>query len=178
MAACAQLINCIDSLFLSHENKFITTPIFNVFDMYKDHQGGESIRVEFAAPAIHYPRVELKKALSPVGDESISAEERTPTATLWGLNGSASLLGKTLTLTVVNPHLTESRETQIMLRGGARAASATAMVLGGGDDIHAHNTFAEPDNVKTKTAQAAVNGASVSFTFPASSVVKLTIQLS
>ena len=177
MAACAQLINCIDSLFLSHEDQFITTPIFNVFDMYKDHMGGEGIRVEFAAPSIRYPRVELKKELSPVGDESVSPEEKTAEAHLWGLNGSASRMGKTLTLTVVNPHLTESRETQIMLRGGATASAATAMVLGGGEDVHTHNTFAEPNRVQTKTATAAVNGASVSFTFPPSSVVKLTIQL-
>ena len=178
MAACAQLINCIDSLFLSHEDKFITTPIFNVFDMYKDHMGGQGVRVEFAAPAIHYPRVELKKTLSAVGDESVSAEEKSPTASLWGLNGSASLTGKTLTLTVVNPHLTDAQETQIMLRGGATAASATAMVLGGGEDVHVHNTFAEPENVKTRTVPATVSGSSVSFTFPASSVVKLTVQLS
>ena len=39
IAACAQLINCIDSLFLSHEDHFITTPVFHVFDMYKGHQG-------------------------------------------------------------------------------------------------------------------------------------------
>ena len=178
MAACAQLINCIDSLFLSHEDHFITTPIFNVFDMYKDHQGGEGIRVEFAAPAIQYPRVELKKMLSPVGDESVSPEEKTAEAHLWGLNGSASRIGKTLTLTVVNPHLTEARETQIMLRGGASASSASAVVLGGGEDVHTHNTFAEPNNVQTKTATATVSGGSVSFTFPPSSVVKLTIQLS
>ncbi len=176
MAACAQLINCIDSLFLSHEDQFITTPIFNVFDMYKDHMGGEGVRVEFAAPVITYPRVELKKALSPVGDESVSPEEKTPEAHLWGLNGSASRIGKTLTLTVVNPHLTEARETQIMLRG-ATASGASAVVLGG-EDVHTHNTFAEPNNVQTKTASASVSGSTLSFTFPASSVVKLTVELS
>ena len=39
IGACAQLINCIDSLFLSHEDHFITTPIFHVFDMYKETPG-------------------------------------------------------------------------------------------------------------------------------------------
>jgi alpha-N-arabinofuranosidase len=102
MAACAQLINCIDSLFLSHEDKFITTPIFNVFDMYKDHMGGEAVRVEFAAPAISYARVASKKQLSSVGDEAVPVEEKTADVQLWGLNGSASRNGKTLTLTVVN----------------------------------------------------------------------------
>jgi alpha-N-arabinofuranosidase len=177
MAACAQLINCIDSLFLSHEDKFITTPIFNVFDMYKDHMGGQAIRLAFAAPSIQYPRVELKKTLSPVGDEAVSPEENTPEAQLWGLNGSASKLGKTLTLTIVNPHLTEARETQIILNGSATASSASAEVLGGGMDVHAHNTFAEPGNVQTKSATVAVNGSTLRFVFPPSSVVKISIQL-
>ena len=178
MAACAQLINCIDSLFLSHEDHFITTPVFHVFDMYKDHMGGEGVRVAFVAPAITYSQAEVKRALSPVGDESVPAEAQTRDTQLWGLNGSASRMGKTLTLTVVNPHLTDARETQIMLRGGAVASVATAVVLGGGQDVHTHNTFAEPNNVQTKTSSATVSGSTVSFTFPPSSVVKLTIQMS
>jgi alpha-L-arabinofuranosidase len=56
LAACAQLINCIDSLFLSHEDHFITTPTFHVFDMYKEHQGGQALRVQFSAPDITFPR--------------------------------------------------------------------------------------------------------------------------
>jgi alpha-N-arabinofuranosidase len=175
MAACAQLINCIDSLFLSHEDQFITTPVFNVFDMYKDHMGGQGVRMEFAAPTIDYPRVTLKKQLSPVGDEAVPVEEKDPTAHLWGLNGSASRAGNTLTLTVVNPHLTEARETQIVLRG-ATASSATAQMLGG-IDVHTHNTFAEPNNVQTKSAEVTISGGAARFTFPPSSVVKLTVQL-
>jgi alpha-N-arabinofuranosidase len=177
MAACAQLINCIDSLFLSHEDKFITTPIFNVFDMYKDHMGGEAVRVEFAAPAISYARVASKKQLSSVGDEAVPVEEKTADVQLWGLNGSASRNGKTLTLTVVNPHLSEARETQINLRGSATPLSASAQVIGDGLDVHTHNTFSEPDNVQTKTAQVKVSGSTLRFTFPPSSVVKLTVQL-
>ncbi len=177
MAACAQLINCIDSLFLSHEDHFIITPIFNVFDMYKDHMGGQGIRLAFVAPTISYPRVNLKRQLSSVGDEAVVPEEKTAQAHLWGLNGSASLQGKTLTLTIVNPHLSESRETQISLSGGVTASSATGEVLGGGMDVHTHNTFAEPGNVKTRSAPVQVNKSTLSFTFPPSSVVKLMVQL-
>ncbi len=93
------------------------------------------------------------------------------------MNGSASRNGKTLTLTVVNPHLTEPRATQIWLRGGATAASATAQVLGG-EDLHTHNTFTEPNNVQTRSAQVSVNGSTLSFIFPPSSVVKLTVNMS
>jgi alpha-L-arabinofuranosidase len=173
IAACAQLINCIDSLFLSHEEHFITTPVFSVFDMYKGHQGGQAVRVQFSVPEISFPRTTIQKRLSPVGTEANVAGAE---ARLWGLNGSASLTGKTLTLTVVNPHLTEAHPAQIMLRGGATAASAEAEVLGGGD-VHQHNTFEQPDAVATKRSTASVSGNTVQFTLPPSSVTRLTIAL-
>jgi alpha-N-arabinofuranosidase len=174
IAACAQLINCIDSLFLSHEEHFITTPVFHVFDMYKWHQGGQALRTQFSAPDITFPRTAVRKALSSVGDE---ATVGGPQSRFWGLNGSASLSGKTLTLTVVNPHLTEARDTQILLRGNASVASVDAEVLGG-EDVHNHNTFEQPDAVVTKKATATVSGKAVRLTLPPSSVTRLAIVLS
>jgi alpha-L-arabinofuranosidase len=174
IAACAQLINCIDSLFLSHEEHFITTPTFNVFDMYKSHQGGQAVRVQFSVPEISFPRQAIKKQLSSTGDEAMTGG---PDARLWGMNGSASVTGKVLTLTVVNPNLTESHPVQIRLRGDASAASAEAEVLGG-DDVHAHNTFEQPDAVVTKKMTATVSGKLVQTTLPPSSVTCLTITLS
>src|SRR3984957_10844472 len=173
IAACAQLINCIDSLFLSHEVHFITTPVFHIFDMYKGHQGGQAVRLQFSVPEISFPRKAIKKQLSSTGDEAIVGG---PSSRLWGLNGSASLAGKVLTLTVANPHLTESHPTQIMLRGDATAASAEMEVLGG-EDVHDHNTFEQPDVVTTKRATATISGKIVQFTLPPSSVSRLTITL-
>ena len=173
IAACAQLINCIDSLFLSHEDNFITTPTFHVFDLYKEHQGGQTVRVQFSVPDITFPRKAVKKRLSATGDEALVGG---PESRLWGLNGSASLTGKTLTLTVVNPHLTESHPAQIVLRGGASAAEAEAEVLGG-EDVHAHNTFEQPNAVVTRKATATVSGKTVQFTLPPSSVTRFTIAL-
>ena len=173
IAACAQLINCIDSLFLSHEEHFITTPTFHVFDMYKSHQGGQAVRVQFSVPDISFPRQAIKKQLSATGDEAIVGG---PEALLWGLNGSASVTGKVLTLTVVNPNLTEAHPVQIRLRGDAGAASAEAEVLGG-EDVHDHNTFAEPNAVVAKKATATVADKMVQITLPPSSVTRLTITL-
>ena len=173
IAACAQLINCIDSLFLSHEDHFITTPNFHVFDMYKGHQGGQAVRVQFSVPEISFPRQPIKKRLSSTGDEVLVGG---PGARLWGLNGSASVTGKVLTLTVVNPHLTESRSTQIQLRGDAGAASAEAEILGGGD-VHDHNSFEQPDAVTTRKTTATISGKTLQVTLPPSSVSRLTIAL-
>src|SRR5215813_9159199 len=99
MANCAQLINCLNSLYLAHEDRFVVTTVGRVFEMYAAHQGGESLRTEFSAPRVHYDR-------------------DGQAATFWGLNGSASIRGRNLFLTVVNPHVSEPREAEIVLRGG------------------------------------------------------------
>ena len=157
MAACAQLVNCLNSLFLARGDEFVTTPVFNVFEMYAAHQGGTAVRAEFAAPEVRYDR-------------------DGKTARFWGLKGSASLKGKTLTLTAVNPDVSAARETEIVVRG-AKAASAKAWVVAE-SDIHAHNTLGEAERVKTRTAEVGVRADSLQFTFPAGSVVKIEVQLS
>ena len=81
MAANAQLVNCLNALFFTHEDKFVVTPNFYVFLMYAAHQGAQAVRAEFSAPEISYQR-------------------DGKTAGMWGLKGSASRKGNTLTLTV------------------------------------------------------------------------------
>jgi len=157
MAACAQLINNLNALFLSRGDQFTTTPNFNVFEMYAAHQGGTAVRAEFAAPEVRYDR------------------DGKP-ASFWGLKGSASVKGKTLTLTAVNPDVKDAREAEIVLRG-ATAASARAWVVGE-SDIHAHNALGQPEQVKTRTAEVSVRGGALRFNFPAASVVKIEAQLS
>src|SRR5690348_5048263 len=90
MAACAQLINCLNSLFLAHQDRFIVTPNYYVFDMYASHRSGQAIRAEFSAPEVGYQRDDKP-------------------AHFWGLKGSASLQNKAIVLTVVNPHLEQAR---------------------------------------------------------------------
>jgi alpha-N-arabinofuranosidase len=157
MAACAQLVNNLNALFFTHGDKFTTTPNFNVFEMYAAHQGATAVRAEFSAPAVHYDRDGKQ-------------------ASFWGLKGSASLKGKTLTVTAVNPDVSQARETEIVLRG-ATAASARAWVVTD-SDIHAHNTFEQPDRVKTHAAEVALRSGALSFTFPPASVAKIEVQLS
>lgn len=156
IATCAQLINNINALFLCHEDRFFETPNFHVFDMYSAHQGGQSLRAEFAAPEIHYDR------------------DGKP-ASFWGLNGSASRKGNVVTLTMVNPALTSPSETQVALRG-VSVARATGVVLAS-DDMHAHNTFENPNAVKTAPLAVTVNGDMLNVTIPAASVTKLEITL-
>jgi alpha-N-arabinofuranosidase len=156
MAACAQLVNNINALFLAHEEHFITTPNFNVFEMYAAHQGAQSLRTEFASPSIQYSR-------------------DGKTASFWGLNGSASRKGNTVTLTVVNPDLGNARVAQVALPA-ARIVKASGTVLRS-DDMHAHNTFEHPEVVRTAKLDVSVGAGLLNVTFPAASVSKLEIEL-
>ena len=125
--------------------------------MYGAHVGGRAVRSICAAPRVVYDRVNGK-------------------GSFWGLGGSASLKSRTLTLTVVNPHVTDARETEIQVRGG-RPVSVAATTLAA-SDIHAHNTFDAPDTVRPRTAPApATTDGGLTFRFPPASVTRLTIEL-
>jgi alpha-N-arabinofuranosidase len=156
MANCAQLINCLNSLYLAHEDKFCVTPVGHVFGMYAAHQGGQALRTMFSAPSVNYDR------------------DGKP-ASFWGLQGSASLHDKELVLTVVNPHVSATRETKIGIRGASlKSGSATTLTS---SDIHAQNTFAERNAISPQTKALDFKGAVLSYNFPAASVTKLTISL-
>jgi alpha-L-arabinofuranosidase len=157
IACCAQLINCLNSLYLAHQNRFCVTPVGHVFAMYAAHQGGQSLRTEFAVPEISYRR-----------------DDRP--ASFWGLKGSASLRDKSLVLTAVNPHVSKPVEAQIVLHGASpKSVSATILTS---SDIHARNTFEQRDAVVPKSQAVPVRAGEVKFQLPAASVTKLEIELS
>jgi alpha-N-arabinofuranosidase len=159
----AQLVNNINALFMAVEDRFVTTTIFHVFDMYKSHQGGRSLRVVCDAPPI---------ALGAEGGPSAQSDSGKD---LWGLAGSASLHGKTLVLTVVNPHASEPREAEVVLRGAAaRSVQATVLTA---PDIHAHNDFDHPDAVVPQPQPGSAAGQRFTWTFKPASVTKLAVEL-
>ena len=154
MANVAQLINCLHSLFLAYEDKFVKTPNYHVFEMHMPHMDAEAVRTEFYAEPVIY-------------------ERNGKAAEVVGLAGSASVKDKVLTLTVSNTHISESNEVEINLRG-ATVKSGTARVLSG--DIHAHNTFANPNAVVPKDMPFNTTSP-LKFTFPPSSVTRLQMTL-
>jgi alpha-L-arabinofuranosidase len=156
MAAVAQLVNCLQSLFLAHEDKFVLTPTYHVFDMYSVHQGKTSVRTVFLSPRPNYTR-------------------NGQPATIRGLNGSASLDGKRLVLTVTNPDLKAARETEIAVRG-ASIRSVKGTILSA-NDIHEHNNFADPNRVTPKAIAVALTGNALVHKFAPASVTRLDIEL-
>jgi len=158
MANIAQLVNCLQSLFVAHESKFIVTPNYHVFQMYMDHMGAESVRTEFMAPRVSYQR-------------------NGQPATFWGLAGSASRRDKTVTLTVVNPSAADARETTVSVRGAKIASAAITTLTAGALD--AHNSFDAPDAVPTPKESLVTPGAAgdLIVTLPKASVSKIRVTL-
>jgi alpha-N-arabinofuranosidase len=157
MANVAQSINCLHSLMLASEDKFVLTPTYHVFKMYEPHMGAKAVRTEMAAPPLSYDR-------------------NGKPASLWGLNGSASVSGKQLTLTVVNPHVSRPVEAEIVIRT-APVSGGSATVLTA-SDIHAHNDFQHPDLVKPASAKVTVRSGRIVHEFPPASVSALSLILS
>ena len=156
MGNVAQLVNCLQSLFLAHEDKLCVTPTYHVFDMHSGHLGGESLRTVVSAPRVPYTR-------------------NGQPASLYGLNGSASVKDGALLLTVTNPSLREAREAEVVLRG-AKVRSAAVVTLAA-SDVHRGNTFDDPRAVEPRREPLAAGGASFVHRFPPASVTALELAL-
>lgn len=130
MANVAQLVNNLHALFLANEENCITTPTYHVFDMYKEHQGADSIEVA-------------------VTDNDEFESSLTVSASVKG--------GKTL-VTVGNLSCSEDAEFVIEAVGEAVGKNAELILLYS-DDMHAHNTFDAPENVSPVKAEADISKA-------------------
>jgi len=156
MANVAQLVNTIHSLFLTNEDKFLATLNYHVFEMYSAHQGAQSVRTMFSAPSVSYK----------IGDNQNS---------FWGLQGSASMRGKQLVLTVVNPHHNQVRETEIAVRGAAIKSGQSRTLSS--SDLRAHNSFDQPRAVEPQDATVTASGSIITYRFPPASVTRLSFSL-
>lgn len=118
MANIAQLVNNIHSLFLASGEQCITTPTYHIFDMYKEHQGATAIETTITNNA------DIASSLS------VSASVKD---------------GKTL-LTIANLSVKEDARITLESVGMPLVKKATGILLHS-DDVHAHNTFENPDAV-------------------------------
>lgn len=156
LASPAQLVNCLNSLYLAYEDKFCVTPVGHVFGMYSAHQGGQAVRTIISAPNAHYLRDDKP-------------------ASFWGLKGSASVRDKNLTLTLVNPSVSEVRETEVVVPG-ASIKSAVMTVLSNAD-LHAHNSFDQPNALTPQVKDLQSTGRVLTLQIPPASVTKLELSL-
>ena len=158
MANVAQLVNCLQSLFLA-------TRI--VSSRHRHSTSSRCMRRTLAGrPCDRSAR-----------RRGSSYDRVNGKGSLWGLAGSASLKNRTLTLTVVNPHVTaRSRDRNPgSRRSGNRGVRATTLAA----SRHPRPQHVRrPDTVRpreTVPAPATTDGG-LTFRFPPASVTRLTIE--
>jgi alpha-N-arabinofuranosidase len=157
MANIAQLVNNLHSLFLADGDRFVATPTFHVYTLYRPHQGARAVRLDVQAPDVSF--------------RAGGGIQR-----LFRLAGSASRSAPNqATLTLVHTHATEPAELLIRLKGGA-AEEVRHTVLTH-EQGNAHNTFERPDTVRPRTDSTTLRGPELRRTIPPASVNRFDIRL-
>jgi alpha-N-arabinofuranosidase len=156
MANVAQLVNNLHSLFLADGDRFVATPNFHVFEMYRPHQGGRSVPIDVRAPGVRFRA-------------SGHSQE------IFRVAGSASLSGRRLTLTLVHTHVGEPAEVAVELRGGSAAAVRQTVLTH--RELNAHNTFERPHEVVPRSGDRGGHGRVLHCVLPPASVNRLDIWL-
>jgi alpha-N-arabinofuranosidase len=154
MANVAQTINCIHSLFLAQGDRFVRTPVYYIFEMYRSHMRSKLAQIRIRCDELQVP--------SPAG-----------TVAMPGLSGSASLRGKTVTVTITNPSLDATITTRIRLTNGSIVEGRGKILTH--TDMTAGNTFDHPDNVKLAPFPVTVRGNRAEISLPPRSVVSLEL---
>lgn len=153
MACIAQMVNVLQSVILTEGDKMLLTPTYHVFHMYKGHQGAELLESSFGEEQM----VGTGEIKVPALQESVSFQK------------DGSILA-----TVANLSVTESYPVEIVL-AETKPKQVKAAILTG--EIHAHNTFENPETVKEAVFEdVTLTQRGVSFTIPAGSVVSLEIR--
>ena len=120
-------LNC---LFLADGDNFVTTPVYHVFQMYAAHQGAQAVRAEFLIPS-HFVRSRRPTRL-------LLETERF---CLSARQGSDDQRRKSRRVATARSRNSSSwRGSLVRPRHDPRDA-----------DIHAHNTFDHPNEVKSRT---------------------------
>lgn len=156
MANVAQMINCLHALFLADGDKFVATPNFHVFEMYRPHHNAKAVRMDVQAPNVPF---------------QINGRPHE----IFRVAGSASRTGKQVTITLVHSHAAEPASVKVHLRGGA-AATVQQTALSH-RSLDAHNTFDKPDDVTPKSSSTSLSGSDFECHLAPASITRLDVTL-
>ncbi|MDC3416854.1 alpha-N-arabinofuranosidase [Aquibacillus salsiterrae] len=151
MANIAQMINVIQAMILTENEKMILTPTYHVFEMYKVHQDAERVALDLEVEEVTY------------GD--ISYEQ---------VNGSASKKNGRINVSLCNMDKEKSATLDLDLRGADLKDVTGRMITA--QEMNAHNTFENPENVKPVDFTGfKADGNTLKVELPAKSVVVISI---
>lgn len=149
----AQIVNVLQAVILTKEEKMILTPTYHVMKMYNVHQDATLIPMSFESPKYEY---EGKKLDAISGSASKSADG-------------------TVNISLTNVDYSKSHEVVIQLRGEEFSKISSEIISS--SDVNDHNTFDAPNKVTTKPFQGAkFEKGTLRLTVPAFSVVMVRLK--
>lgn len=152
MANIAQVVNVLQSMILTKDDKMTLTPTYHVFDMYRVHQDATYLPLDII---------------------SQTKEIRGRNVSL--VNASASKKDGLTHITLANIDLTNSQNVNIDL-SNTKISKVNGRILTS-KDIHDHNTFENPNLVQPQTFNGAkIANGKLNVQLPAKSIVVLEIQ--
>ncbi|MGN0298676.1 MAG: alpha-N-arabinofuranosidase [Lachnospiraceae bacterium] len=153
MANIAQVVNVLQAMILTEGARMILTPTYHVFHMYKYHQDAELVD-----SSIETELVGVEEEMVPNLSESVSV----------GIDGK-------IHVTVTNLSLTEDYDIEGVFTDTKILAVEGSIVT---EEMHAHNTFENPDVVKEQVFDAyQITDKGVNFKIPKCSVLHLALEI-
>lgn len=153
MANLAQIINVLQAVILTNQEKMILTPTYHVMEMYNVHQDATLLPISVSSNDYKMGKEKLKAV-------SASASKDK--------NGLTHI-----SLVNIDAHL--SQEITINI-SGTQYASVSGRILSA-DKLQSHNSFENPEKVTPKTFSGAkLTGSSVKLNLPPFSVVVLEMK--
>lgn len=152
MANIAQIVNVLQAMILTKDDKMVLTPTYHVFDMYRVHQDATFIPSELESESYSF------------GDKSVPA-----------LNVSVSKSDNgQLNVSIVNVHPSKNIALECEIKGmNPKAISGRILTA---PALNSHNTFDNPNVVKTEKFNGAkIKGNNLGVDVPAKSVIVLTL---
>ncbi|MDX2153959.1 MAG: alpha-L-arabinofuranosidase C-terminal domain-containing protein [Bryobacteraceae bacterium] len=156
MANIAQTINCLHSLFLAQGDRYVRTPVYHVFEMYRGHMSGRVVPMTVKAESMQVPLLEGTGRMASVA-------------------GSASLKEGVLTVSLTNPG-DAAMPVRLRFDGAKKPAEARASTLTH-ESRGAANTFESPEEVRPAALKADVSAGAVSLLLPKQSATVITVRM-
>lgn len=147
MANIAQMVNVLQAMLLTEGKDIVKTPTYYVLGMYKNHQGAELVESS------------VDEVIAGSDDISVGA-----------VSQSVSVKDDTVTITLSNASLNDEVEVKIDFSGNVLFTRPVEITVLTGD-VHAYNTFDNPENIVPEYMTDDWNGGERIVKLPAASVV-------
>lgn len=155
MANIAQMVNVLQAMILTEDDKMVKTPTYHVFDLYRIHHDTQLLRTSLR---------DVNKYT--YEDESISALSMT---------ASKDDEGR-VNITITNKNAESSEEVELEFRGQEISRVVNGRILTG-DQVSSVNTFDEPDNVSISDfTDHQLDGNNLTLNLPPRSVLSIVLE--